>query len=166
MVDLDLSVGAELKASIDGLAGSMSRLAKNLERAQDAMDHVPLDVPIMRSAKSNTAGLALVACGGPARGRQWQVRQLAVAGPKKGTIRVLTLGVTPTSPYNQGLKDGDQFKTTVTFKATFYSTHEMIVQGGETLWVVVTGATATTEVIINGAAEDYDIAAYKARVAL
>lgn len=163
MVDLDISVGTELKASLDGLRSSLDRHSRNMERAQEAMDHVPLDVPIMKAGKTSTAGTVVISCGGPSRGRQWQVRQLVVAGPAKGVLRLLALAVTPTSPYNQGLKD----TTATRWPAPgFWSTHELILQGGETLWVVVTGATATTEVLVNGSAEDYDLVAYRARLAL
>ncbi len=163
MVDIDISFGAELKASLDGVAASIERQTQALARAQEAMDHIPLDVPIMRAGTTNATGVAVISCGGPARGRQWQVRQLAVAGPAKGVVRLLALAVTPTSPYNAGLKD----VTATRWPAPgFYSTHELVLQGGETLWVVVTGATASTAVTVNGSAEDYDLAAYRARLSL
>lgn len=163
MVDLDLSFSADLKASLDGVAAAVRHQTEALSRAQQAMDHVPLDVPIMRSGTTNATGVVVIACGGPARGRQWQVRQLTVAGPTKGVVRLLALAAAPTSPYNQGLKD-----TTATRWPCpgFWSTHQLVLQGGETLWVVVTAATATTAVAVNGTAEDYDLVAYGARVAL
>ncbi len=163
MVDLDLSLSAELKASLDGIAASVARQERYLAQAQEAMDHIPLDVPIMRSGTSNATGVAVISCGGPARGRQWQVRQLAVSGPTKGVVRLLALSVAPTSPYDMGLKDS----TATRWPAPgFYSTHELVLQGGETLWVVVTGATASTTVHVNGSAEDYDLVAYRARLSL
>ena len=105
MVDLDLSFGAELKATLDGIAASTARQERHLAAAQEAMDHIPLDVPIMRSGTTNATGVAIISCGGPARGRQWQVRQLAVSGPIKGVVRLLALPTAPTSPFDMGLKD-------------------------------------------------------------
>ena len=161
MVDID--VAASLRASIDGLAASVRHQADALRRAQDAMDHVPLDLPIMRAGTTTPAGVAVISCGGPARGRQWQVHQLSVAGPIKGAVRLLALAVVPVAPWVQGLKD----TTTTRWPApAFYGVRQLVVEGGETLWVVVTGATATVGVTVTGTAEDYDLVAYGARIAL
>jgi hypothetical protein len=158
-----IEISADLRASIDGLAESVREQNRHLARAQQALDHIPMDVPIMTGGTTSAAGTVVLACRGPARGRQWQVRQLAVAGPTKGVVRLIRLPVTPTSPYNQGVVD----TTSTRWPApAFYGEHQFVLQGGETLWVVVTGATATTVVTVNGAAEDYDVAAYGARFAL
>jgi len=158
-VDVDVSFEASLKASVDGLSSRLDKLAS----AQEAMNHIPLDVPLNGTAKTNATGTCVLSLKGPARGRQWQLRQLFVAGPVKGTVTFYSLAVTPSIGDWIGAKDSTKTRWPA---PGFYSTRQFVLQGGETLWVVVTGATATTSVICNGTAEDYDLVAYKARIGL
>lgn len=112
------------------------------------------------SAGSAT-GSVVITCGGPTQGRQWQVRQLLVAGPTQGSIFYYVGATQPqTTPFQViGLKDTTKTRWPA---PAFYGTHQFIVNPSEKLWVVVTGATADTQVVVSGTAEDYELAAVRA----
>jgi hypothetical protein len=163
VVDLDVSVAAELTASLDGLGSSLGRLNKNLERAQQAFDHAPSATPIAGQGATGTSGACMINCGGPNLGRIWQVRNLVLggAGLTAGIAYIYALGAPPlTTPLQiAGMKDTITFAT-FPVRSTFYSTRQFVVLPLEQLFVVVTGATHTKTVHVTGQAEDYDFAAY------
>lgn len=163
MVDLDVSFGAELKATLDGVRSSLDRFNRNLSRAQQAFDHAPAATPINGQGATGSTGAVIINCGGPPLGRVWQVRQLAIGGTglAAGTAYIYALGSQPiTSPLQiVGMKDATTFKTFAA-RTNLYSTRQFLVLPLEQLWVVIKTATHTKTVQVSGQAEDYDFAAY------
>ena len=139
----------------------LGSLVDQLKRTNDRADHlfeaVPYDAPILGQQMTNATGLAVVACGGPALGRQWQVRQVAVSGPEKGSVAFYACPAAPALGQGLGLKDSTKSRWPA---PAFYGTHQFVLNPPEQVFVVVTTATATTQVVVSGTAEDYELGAY------
>lgn len=158
---LELELEGKLTATLNSLADSMAKQHQLMRRLEDALSHVPADYPITGSAYTNASGLAVIQCQGPPQGRQWQVRQLTVGGPTKGVVYSYASASQPiTSPLQIiGMKDATKTRWPC---PGFYGTHQFMVNPSEILWVVVATSTDTTQVVVSGAAEDYELAAVRA----
>lgn len=163
-ITVSADIFAKLSASIDSLTEQQQKHNVLMRQIQAALTHIPNDQPIAGSATTNATGAVTFGCRGPNIGRQWQLRQLVVAGPTKGTVKLYAAAHKPTATTIIGLKD----VTSTRWPApAFYGTHQFMLLPRDDLWVVVTGATATTLVIASGTAEDYDFpTAYRPEVAL
>ena len=167
-MELDLELAAQLSASLDSVADRLSQQVTAWKQLEAAMSHTPADYPITGSGytvvtpTTTTKSLPLVvACQGPQSGRQWQVRQLLVAGPTAGDIYFYAAASEPiTSPLQIiGMKDTTKTRWPA---PAFYGTHQFILNPRENLYVVVTTAPPTVQVIVSGTAEDYELAAVRA----
>ncbi len=162
MPELEVSAVVGLQASIDGLAAQMKR---RLDRAQQAVDHAPVAAPIHGQSSTGTTGAAVFSCGGPTQGRVWQIRSLAIgaSGIAAGIARFYAAGSAPQTTGLQliGARDTTTFKT-FSLRTRFYSTGQFLLHAPQQLWVVVVTATHTVTVGVDGIAEDYDWAAYRA----
>jgi hypothetical protein len=158
----EISISAELGASIDGLASQVRRAN---ERAQQALNHAPAPAAIHGQGATGASGACVFSCGGPSQGRVWQIRSLAVGGDGlvAGTARFYAAGSVPSSAGVQmiGLRDVTTFKTSAV-RTRFYSAGQFVLHAPTTLWVVVVTATVTKAVLVDGIADTYDFAAYHA----
>lgn len=97
---LDLSVFAQLAASINGLAARMDREAQQRQRAAQAMRQVPfiLNVPLVAGAATINPSPA-----GPDTGYYWSIRKIAAVGFTAGTVNtyVDNTGGEPIVPFPQ-----------------------------------------------------------------
>lgn len=161
---MEIDLSAKLSASLDTMAEQQKKSAEIMARIQSALTHIPLDTPVTGGGKTNATGTVVFNCRGPAQGRLWQVRRLVIGGPSKGKALFYSVGSPPASTGGQvtGLVD---LSSTWPNRA-FYSTHQFVVVPSNLLFVVVVTATATTDVQVDGAVEDYDLAAYRGAVEL
>jgi len=166
MADVELSFDAKLSASLDGIN---AQLARANARAQQALNHTPAPAPVHGQGATGGTGTVVFPCGGPAQGRIWQVRSLAIGGTGlvAGIARFYAAGAAPSASGLQmiGVRDTITFKTS-SLRTTFYGTGSFLLYAPQTLWVVVVTATHTKTVSVEGIAEDYDFAAYHAVLAL
>lgn len=159
---IDLSFFANIGASLSSLADTFRRTRE--DRAAKAAASVLAAAPILGQGVTNSSGLAIVGpCGGPSLGRQWQVRRLNVIGPTEGSATSYALSQKPSSSQMLGFRDYTETRWPL---PGFYGTHEFIVDYGEKIWVVVKTAGATTQVVVDGTAEDYDLATYRGTIEL
>lgn len=158
----ELSISAEIGASIDSLAAQVKRAN---DRAQQALNHAPAPVPIHGQGQTGASGACVFSCGGPSQGRIWDVRSLAVggAGLLAGKVRFYAAGAPPSSAGLQmiGLRDATTFKTSPV-RCNTYGAGHFSLSAPTTLWVVIVTATHTLSVMVDGIAWTFDFAAYHA----
>lgn len=150
----EVSVGALIgvRASVDGLAKEMERL----RRAQDEYQWGAVEVALRGASNSDAAGDSLVIdVGGPAYGRLWQIRRLAIGGALwtsvvAGTALVV---ISPNRSASPPLSDVADQANSLPLPA-FYSTGQLIVRHPNRLSVVILTPTASTTYAVGGAATD------------
>ena len=144
-VHLDLA--AELRAGFDGLR---DRDRKSREREEVL---IPLDVTIRGGGVGPATGDLIFTCGGPPLGRAWVLRRLLVGGTDP-TVAVAGSAYC----FASSAGDRDQLITATCFDwaaslplVGFYTSRQVVVNSGQQLWVVVTGATSGTSYALAGA---------------
>lgn len=157
----EISVSADLGVSLDSLTDQVRRAN---DRAQQALNHAPAPAPLHGQGDTGANGTCVFSCGGPSQGRVWQIRSLAIGGVGllAGTARIYAAGARPSSSLQMiGLRDLTTFHTSAA-RTRFYSTGQFVLNAPTTLWVVVVTATHTVNVMVDGIADTFDFAAYRA----
>lgn len=166
---MGLEIEADLKLSLDGLTSSLDRYARAMAQAQDALNHAPRNQPISIAGTTGTGTLVLC-CGGPARGRMWQVRNLAAGGKglAKGTVRFYASSMKPLTATVIQVSDlrAQTTFTTHPVRTNRFSTRQFVVAGPDLLWAAFMTCTPTIQVTVAGMAEEYDAVAYPGTVSL
>lgn len=156
---MEIDLNAKLSATLDTMAEQQKQLDQTMRRIQEALTHAPIDYPIHGSITfPATTTTGVVGLGGPSIGRLWQVRRLAMRGTTGAKVFVYVNAAKPTT--NTAIIGMADYHTGMPW-ATFYSTHQLVLNGNEKLWLYFTGATAGHTVQITGRVEDYDFAAYR-----
>ena len=144
-VHLDLA--AELRAGFDGLR-DRDRQSREREEAL-----IPLDNTIRGGGAAPALGKLIFTCGGPPLGRAWVLRRLVVGGTDP-TVAVAGSAYC----FASSAGDSDQLITATCFDwaaslplVGFYTSRQVVINSGQQLWVVVTGATPGTSYALAGA---------------
>jgi hypothetical protein len=158
-----LSISASISAGFDDLRRDLQERWKRLEDAYTSS--IPRDVPITASGTTSSTGTVLIGCKGPQQGSQWTVRSILVAGPTTGKIYFYAAASRPILTPLQYLEMRDC--TSTRWPApSFYGDHQFVINPRENLYVLVTTATHTTGVVVNGVAESYDLSVGRHRYSL
>lgn len=162
-------MGAEMEAEVDlgplvlesivGLKASFDSVAKELKKArdiEDAYQRGAIEVPLRQSAVSGATGSLLMGLGGPAYGREWQVKRLTIGGSLwtstvAGTALVL---ISPSSgqllPSTSDIADQAAALPSV----AYYSARQLVVRHPNHLYVIILTPTAITQYAVGGEATD------------
>lgn len=151
----DMSKGLEvdlgpLHLAIGTLTSSVDELRKRLETLQ-----VDLAIAGQATCPTPTATFS-IDMGHPPSGKWWQVRNLIVGGSNitqtpSGTAYVVTMGSDP-GP-NPPLFACRDFTAGTFPQKAFYSTHELVLEEQEHLWITILNGTAGTNYAAAGMVE-------------
>lgn len=151
-----------LLAGIAELSISIGGLGKQVQRMQDQYDRLannrPGDFQYAQTGTPNASGFLQLDLGAPPAGFMWQVRRIIV-GPS-------VIGSTPTGVawvFIQGQPPGANAAVALSADFagslplnSFYGTHQLVVTGGEHVWVVFTGASSSVALVAGMKVEVFD----------
>ena len=151
------------------LALHIGNLGKQVQRMQDRYDQIAASIPAdyqnAAAAAYPASGTLALDLGVPAQGTFWEVRRLIIGGSDittspAGTGWVFVQGSQPNAAgTNPSIAQAaDQTTGTLPQKA-FYGTHELVVNPGEHLWVIITGGTSGVQYVASFKAEVFDLSA-------
>lgn len=149
-----LDLFGKLKVSLDSIGTQLAQ-ANRLE--QEALKHVPVNIPFSQVAQPGAATTALIDFGGPQNGRQWDVRMLsAIAVPLAANATVVTWYVGQIMP---GVAAGMlpatmavwQFPSVPSFEDF---SHTVTLKSGEHLIAGLTGVPASSVIALKAIVDD------------
>ena len=167
-----MSLGAEVDAEVDlgplvfelmgGIKASLDTLNKTMRDIRDiekAYQEGPLELPIRKVATSPSSGNFTIGLGGPAYGRKWEVKRVAVGGVQwsssvNGTA-LLVVGTSPEGPWALTPPLSDIVDEAASLPSNaFYSTGQIVVRHPNHLFLVILSPTASTQYAAGGQATD------------
>jgi hypothetical protein len=152
--DVSLGAVAALGASVDSLTKHMRNVAKIEEEYQFGVR----DNQIRKSVTSPSSGNFSIGLGGPAFGREWQLRRLVIGGALWSSVvagsAILVIGSVPAGEMTPPLPDIVDDSASLP-NAAFYSTRQVVLRHPNHLYVVILSPTASTVYAVGGAYADY-----------
>lgn len=150
--EFSLKALAGVEAAFDGVMEQLKKVRRN----EEAYQFGAVEVVLRGSATSDSAGDSLeIGLGGPAYGRLWQIRRVAVGGVLWSTSvngsALLVIG--STKNLNPPLTDVSDEVASLPSNS-FYSTGQLVVRHPNHLRVVILSPSATTNYAAGGSATD------------
>ena len=176
----DLGAGIELgpaslgalvavKGSIDSMAAQLRKLIA--EEEAYAFGGIDIELGGQAFTASTVVDIVIGFEAGPAVGRMWELRSLAVSGtnPETSVAGNAYLLRSPTIPLlNGGAPMGGQLIDVATSvpDVAFYSSRQVVVHNPAKLWIVINGGTASTQYVARATVLDVPDIARRGRVDL
>ena len=149
---MSIEVGLDVGVQLEGLRQEIRHDRRRSDERAKAME--PVDVRFQQSATSAATGDLGLGFSGPDAGYYWFVRRIVVGGASwsstvSGTAEVYVTGINQVSGMSGGyvtIRDlADQADQAATLpNRAFYGIHELPVQSGENLVIVIRVPSATT----------------------
>ena len=153
---------AEIRAKLDawiGIGNGIKDGVDKLGRQWKAQPEV-ISTRVVKQQVSPAAGNFIIGLGGPAMGRRWSVRKIAVGGSLVTSAPAGTgyLLQEPTTPPLIGPMMSFVDVTSGTFpQRAFYGKGELILDDPDKLWLLITSPTAATQYVVTYWVEDYEL---------
>jgi hypothetical protein len=167
----DAHAGAGAEVDVGGLA-IFARLAAGIEKSNELAEQrrkeraIPGNGELGANALYPSSGNLILDLGSCPIGRVWQIRRIVIGGLKctdtpTGSAFLFVQGNPPADLNTSGVVDSwPSFAQGA--QGSTYGAHELWMEGGDHLFVVITGGTSTNPWTAKAKVEDYDQAAYSA----
>ena len=159
-MELDLGFGVELKASLDGLTASTTKLAAELAAARRRAERLPTHNRAFGVATANSAGACTLDLDGPQPGRYWLVRSIVVGGTgyedaPAGSAAVYVLIVPAGAVATAGTLQMRDNVAGALPQVAFYGSEQMLLHAREHLIVTITSGTSGQQYVAAATIEDW-----------
>jgi hypothetical protein len=159
---IEIGFGVELGVRIGDLGTEVNRLRREIRHLRD----MPVSARIGASQIADANGNASIVIGGPAVGRQWEVRGIRIGGVDptvsvagKGYVYIGGGALTVTT------LDWIDEATSLPLPAT-YGAGEVLLHERELLYVRIVGGTSGLPYVATASVTDYDLERLRAEEAL
>ena len=144
----DVRIAAQFKASLDGAESRREERESRLEKL------IPTDTHIQGGGVAPASGDLIFSCGGPAMGRNWVLRRLAVGGtdPTAASVGSAYFFASSAGDEEQLLASGWFELASALPAVSFYSSRQVVIQPGQKIYCRIHTPTAGASYVVSGAA--------------